>query len=509
MYRLKSFILYLVLALNLTGLAMGQTASPDIYTAFVDSTVTVCPASEADKVPPVKESVLCKDIKIHDLDPQAKHIWALFSLQIPDSMMDSYAPLGIGLSAKASSFIYINGREVGRNGLPTDTREREHIGQMDVTFPLRDGILRAGENEVAIRMSSHSGLLSLGSPIHSVYVSSYEKQQSRMLRRYSPSLLPFGVFILGGLYFLVISTVSKQKSQAGLLSLMSIIVACQLFAEVSRSLFAYPYIWHDYRLISILICSALFGLCLSTYIVRVFGRQHQTKWFALIGISTLLALLVPESFDAKSAFSLLFQTVLSLAVVLFYWRDNPYKSALFSSVLFIFGIVNLISPNKFLDIYFFYGIAVLMLFLFVQQALAYAEEQALRQEEEVRANKLQLVLDQRKEEKQTAILSLSEAGKIHQVLAKDIICISGADDYVDVILKSGKSKLVSSTLSKMETQLPSFFLRVHRSHIVNTNFIESLEREATGKGHLVLTQGEKLPVSRRIMPSIRKALSQS
>jgi len=240
--------------------------------------------------------------------------------------------------------------------------------------------------------------------------------------------------------------------------------------------------------------------------VRAFARRHQLKWFALIGILTILALLFPKSFDIKAAFSLLFQTILSLIVALYYWKDKPRKTTSFLIVLIIFGAVNFISPKQFLDIYFFYGIAVLMLFLFVQQALAYGEEQALRQEEEIRANKLQLVLDQRKEEKQTTILSLSEAGKIHQVLTEDIICISGADDYVEVILNNGKSKLISSTLAEMEAQTLSFFLRVHRSHIVNTNFIESLERETSGKGHLTLTQGKIVPVSRRIMPTVRKAL---
>ena len=506
MHWLKFFILCLVATLNVTGLAMAQTIGAKDYVVFADNDLIVCPASNADKSPPSKTGASCKAVRLQTLDPQGKHIWALINLQIPDDLMDSYEPLGLGLSAKASSLIYINGREVGRNGLPAKNRETERIGQMDVTFPLRDGILRTGENEIAIRMSSHSGLLSLDRPVHTVYVSAYEKQQSRMLRRYSPSLLPFGVFILGGLYFLVMSIVGKQKLQAGLLSLMSASVAFQLFAEVSRSLFAYLYTWHDYRLIVILMCSALFGICLSVYVVRIFARRHQLKWFALIGILTLLALLLPKSFDIKAAFSLLFQTILSLTVALYYWKDNPRKTTSFSIVLIIFGAVNFISPKQFLDIYFFYGIAVLMLFLFVQQALAYGEEQALRQEEEIRANKLQLVLGQRKEEKQTTILSLSEAGKIYQVLAEDIICISGADDYVEVILNNGKSKLILSTLAEMETQTPSFFLRVHRSHIVNTNFIESLERETSGKGHLTLTQGKIVPVSRRIMLTVRKAL---
>jgi DNA-binding LytR/AlgR family response regulator len=103
-------------------------------------------------------------------------------------------------------------------------------------------------------------------------------------------------------------------------------------------------------------------------------------------------------------------------------------------------------------------------------------------------------------------MSLLEAGQVHRVPTDDIVSISGADDYIEVKLKSGKSRLISSTLAEMEASLPSFFLRVHRSHIVNTNYIESLNREPTGTGILTLAHGGSLPVSRRIMPSVRKAL---
>lgn len=503
---LECFILCGLTLLGASNFALAQQAAPQNFVAFVDSTARVCPASETDLKPPDKTDAKCTEVQMSDVDPQDKHIWALFDLRISDHMLDSYEPLGIGLSAKTSSFIYINGREVGRNGQPADNHEAERVGRMDVVFPLREGVLRAGNNQIAIRMSSHSGLLSLNSPVHSVYVSPYERPQSRMLRRYAPSLLPFGVFILGALYFLTMSVVGKQRIRAGLLGAMSASAAFQLFAEVSRSLFAYTYPWHDYRLIVILACSALFGICLSAYVVRVFGRIHQWRWFSFIGLTIILAMFIPKGFDAKAGTVLLSQTFLSLGIVLFYRAGGLSKAIAFSTALFIFGVTNVFAQGQFLDMYFFYGVATLMMFLFVQQALAYGKEQALRQTEKIRANKLQLVLDQRQEKTKPVILSLSEAGKIHRVAAENIVFISGADDYIEVMLSSGKTRLISSTLAEIEAQLPSLFLRVHRSHIVNTSFIKGLSREPSGTGCLTLIQGNTIPVSRRIMPSVRKAL---
>jgi hypothetical protein len=45
------------------------------------------------------------------------------------------------------------------------------------------------------------------------------------------------------------------------------------------------------------------------------------------------------------------------------------------------------------------------------------------------------------------------------------------------------------------TELPSYFLRVHRSHLVNTKMIDRLQ----------LAEGA-VPVSRRIKPGVRRAL---
>ena len=487
--------------------AAGQTTNYQSEVIFAKDVAIICPALETDMSPPDKTGAACREFNFQNIDPQNKHIWVFLNLTLPASMLDSYEPLGLGISAKAASIIYINGREVGRNGIPADTAETEIAGRMDTLFPLREGALIAGQNDIAIRTSSHLGKLTLRKPVHNVYISTYETPQSRILRRYSPSLLPFGVFILGALYFLVMSIVGKQRFNAALLSMMSATISVQLFAEVSRGLFAYDYPWHDIRLIVIMSCSALFGVLLSFYIARLFESAHQWRWLVAISFVTLLAVFLPKDFDLKATASLLSQTLLSLFIVLFYWRKNSVKTTVFSVALLIFGAINFLTQGQFLDVYFFYVIALLMLFLFGQQAVAYGQEQALHQEEQIRANKLQLVLDQRQEANEPAVLSLSESGKIHRVAVDDIIFISGADDYIEVMIITGKTRLVSSTLAEMEAQLPSFFLRVHRSHIVNTNFIKSLTREASGTGSLTLTHGKTIPVSRRIMPSVRKALN--
>jgi len=73
-------------------------------------------------------------------------------------------------------------------------------------------------------------------------------------------------------------------------------------------------------------------------------------------------------------------------------------------------------------------------------------------------------------------------------------------------LVDGRQILHSGRLQELEEILPSSFLRVHRSHIVNTAFVQSLERESGGIGRLIMTEGEPIPVSRRILPKVRTIL---
>lgn len=505
MFRHQYSIIYILISLFLVGCSSNMTSAYLEGVYFVNPIATLCPASNMDRQPPDLPGTNCERVQIEDIDPQNTHIWATFTLRIPDSFLDSPDPLGFGITAKASSWVYINGREIGRNGTPSSLKATEQIGQMDIAFPLREGVLKAGDNEIAVRLSSHSGFLNLGKPFHTAYVARYERPQARLLRQYAPSLLPFGVFILGALYFLIMAIFAQKRQTSALLGLMSATIACQLFAEVSRGVFSYNYPWHDVRLLAILIFSTLFGLCLSFYSLKVFVQKQSWIWVTLIITVMIIVLLIPESFDTKASLALLSQTAISLVMIALNWKSARAKALTFFIVLSFFAAMNIIAPGRFLDIYFFYLIALLMLFLFTQQALAHGEAQKQRQQEEIRANTLQLILDQRQSE--TATLSIFEAGKIRRLQIHDVVSLSAAGDYVEIHLSTGKMRLASATLAELEAQLPAIFLRVHRSHIVNTGFIQTLERDPSGTGQLKLTTDKTLPVSRRIMPNVRKALA--
>jgi DNA-binding LytR/AlgR family response regulator len=119
---------------------------------------------------------------------------------------------------------------------------------------------------------------------------------------------------------------------------------------------------------------------------------------------------------------------------------------------------------------------------------------------------VQLIIDQNQTDSRTQTLRINNNNKTELINIANVTYFKGAGDYVEVALTSGEIFLHSDKMTELESNLPSTFLRVHRSYIVNTALITLLERKQTGVGILSLENGETVPVSRRIMPSARDQL---
>lgn len=72
----------------------------------------------------------------------------------------------------------------------------------------------------------------------------------------------------------------------------------------------------------------------------------------------------------------------------------------------------------------------------------------------------------------------------------------GADDYVTIYAAS-KHYLVSVRLSELEAQLgTAHFLRVHRSHLINLEFVSSIEPYDAARVEVVMRSGARIIASR-------------
>lgn len=116
---------------------------------------------------------------------------------------------------------------------------------------------------------------------------------------------------------------------------------------------------------------------------------------------------------------------------------------------------------------------------------------------------------------QRTIHSLEEAQKLNKqgfitvrsqrkdarVILNEILFVESLADYIKFHMKDGVEIISREKISHLGQKLPTSFLRIHRSYIVNTNNISSYAKEE-------IVIGEKeLPVSRTYKKAVVEALS--
>jgi two-component system LytT family response regulator len=89
-----------------------------------------------------------------------------------------------------------------------------------------------------------------------------------------------------------------------------------------------------------------------------------------------------------------------------------------------------------------------------------------------------------------------DGSKVHVIPASRLSSARAQDDYVE-IRSEGRAFLKSQTLASLAGSLdPAKFVRVHRSHLINVDFLTRLEGFAKTGFNAVLADGSRAPVSR-------------
>lgn len=93
------------------------------------------------------------------------------------------------------------------------------------------------------------------------------------------------------------------------------------------------------------------------------------------------------------------------------------------------------------------------------------------------------------------------------VLAVDSVCyIEAADDYVAIQTETA-THIKLDRLNSLEEKLDArLFCRIHRSYLLNVNFLARIETESKDSRIAILTNGKQLPISRSGYGSLKKLL---
>lgn len=104
-------------------------------------------------------------------------------------------------------------------------------------------------------------------------------------------------------------------------------------------------------------------------------------------------------------------------------------------------------------------------------------------------------------------LAIKEVSCTEFIEVEQIERFSGASDYSEIHLISGKRKLCEKSLESLEVLFRDKFVRIHRSHLVRIGEIEKILSSEGSRYAVTLKNGEKLPLSRTRVGGLRKKLA--
>lgn len=97
-------------------------------------------------------------------------------------------------------------------------------------------------------------------------------------------------------------------------------------------------------------------------------------------------------------------------------------------------------------------------------------------------------------------------GRILFLAVSEIRWIGAEENYVRICTQS-ETHLLRETMSRLEERLdPQMFLRVHRSSIVNLQYVKEVRTDADGECMVILVNGQKIPMSRSYRARIQEWL---
>ena len=111
-----------------------------------------------------------------------------------------------------------------------------------------------------------------------------------------------------------------------------------------------------------------------------------------------------------------------------------------------------------------------------------------------------------RENEQLQRILVRDGSDVHVLSVQSVCYIESANDYV-AIQTEDATHIKLDRLNKLEKKLdPREFCRIHRSYILNINYLARIESETKDSKVAILTNGKELPISRSGYGLLKKLL---
>lgn len=419
------------------------------------------------------------------VDPQGRELWIRSAVSAPTDSR----PRALYVAGVASSRVWLNGQPLGVNGRPGATAREEVPGRYQAIFPIRETAWRPGANTLVLHLSSFHGGLRFAAPMSAMVILPYPYPQRTALL--AITFVAAGALLAAAFGFGVIHAMRRTGSSL-VLAAMAGVAALQAIVESLRTLFDYPYPLHAWRMSAIWALAAAFAILLVTHTATRFLPKARGLMIGLaLGVVGATALL--PGFDIKTVWALILGVALAALPAAAGVRRRAPGARPTLAYLALFLTLALGFPEWLADFSYFLLAAGLVLPLLMVEVVRLGRDDRGREAALTRAAS------------RPDRLTVASARGVELAPIAEILAVVGADDYVELRMAGGRSLLHAARLDGLTTQLPSNFLRIHRSVIANLDHVQRLERDGD-RWRLHLSEGSPLPVSRSRQAALREAL---
>lgn len=422
-------------------------------------------------------------------------VWVRQTVVRNRPVLSGEPPLTVQVVALASSDIYWNGRLIGRNGRPGEDRAHEIPGRFVYSVIIPSERIRQGENNLAIRLSSHHLQAPVLFPLQAVHVSPYSDPLAATLRTYLPALILGAGLALAGAGFAAAYLYDRSRRGLSLMVAMSAAVVVQLAAETMRAFYAYPYTWHLPRLTVVAVCAGLTGVLAARYAAWRFTPTWQATVTRTTVAAGILGLLLLPGYDIKAGAALIAGLIgVGICAVQGLRQGLRTAWAALAAVALALGLIA-VQGAAFLDGGYYIAVAAVFAALLFEQF----GPAALR----ARAEPPPQPAAPAQSPSTGAVVVLTGRDR-RLVPVETIRAVRAADDYCEVLLTDGRVLLHTAPLSRLLNEVPQL-RRIHRSHAVNPDHVVGAK---VGDGLKLILDGLRpIPVGRTYRPQAEALLA--
>ena len=122
-------------------------------------------------------------------------------------------------------------------------------------------------------------------------------------------------------------------------------------------------------------------------------------------------------------------------------------------------------------------------------------------EQDFKSNPI-IVTEEKTSSNHSDFISLKDNKIIYRIPYTDILYVQSWGNYLKFFLKDQQVKIVRKTIKVVESELPTqHFLRIHKSYIVNINYVKAIE------GNEIKLDDQELPIGKIYSVNVKKTIT--